>query len=51
MEENRYLHKENNHLNDWVSKIEISQLENNIIISGQPEQLWEPLSIYKGKSN
>ena len=41
MEENKMLRKENNHLKDRISKIEQIQLDNNIIISGQPEQPWE----------
>ena len=41
MEENKMLRKENNRLKDRISKIEQIQLENNIIISGQPEQPWE----------
>lgn len=42
MDENRCLRKKNNQLKEWISKIEMLQLENNIIISGQPEQPWEP---------
>ena len=36
MEENKMLRKENNHLKDRINTIEQIQLENNIIISGQP---------------
>ena len=41
IEENKYLHKENIALKDRVSKIELLQLENNVIISGQLEKPWE----------
>ena len=35
------MHKDNESLMDRISKIEMLQLENNVIISGQPEQPWE----------
>ena len=42
MEENKALKRENDKLKERVSQIEKSQLENNVLISGQPEQPWEP---------
>ena len=42
IEENKHLHKENDLLKDQITRIEISQLDNNVIISGQPEQPWDP---------
>ena len=45
--ENKQLHKENDHLIDRITKIEMTQLENNVIISGQPEQPWETYDLMK----
>ena len=42
LHENKLLHKENNELKDRISKIETLQLCNNVIITGVPEQQWEP---------
>ena len=39
--ENKQLHKENDALMIRLTKIETLQLENKVIISGQPEQPWE----------
>ena len=39
--ENKWLCKENTELKDRLTKIELSQLDNNLIISGMQEQLWE----------
>ena len=41
LEENRQLKKENENLQERITKIEIVQLGNNIILSGMPEQPWE----------
>ena len=41
LEENRLLKKENESLHERITKIEISQLGNNIMLSGMPEQPWE----------
>ena len=40
-EENKMLLKENTSLKDCISKIELSQLGNNVIITGMQEQCWE----------
>ena len=42
MAKNRSLCKENASLKDRVSRIETSQIRNNIIISSVPESKWEP---------
>ena len=47
LEENKILRKENNMLKDRLTQIEQIQLENNIIINGQPEQPWEPYELTK----
>ena len=41
MEENQQLHKENQELKDQLTKIELRQLGNNVIINGMDEQPWE----------
>ena len=45
--ENKQLCKENDQLIDRITKIEMTQLENNVIISGQPEQPWETYDLMK----
>ena len=47
LEENKLLRRENTKLKERLSQIEQSQLENNVIISGQPEQPWEPYELTK----
>ena len=47
LEENRRLRWENSDLRERISKIEMAQLNNNIIISGMPEQPWEPYEVTK----
>lgn len=47
LEENKKLRKENNMLQERLMQIEQTQLENNVIISGQPEQPWEPYELTK----
>ena len=47
MEENKLLRKENYCLKERKSKIEQIQLENNIIISVQPEKPWETYDLTK----
>ena len=41
LEENRLLKRENDHLQENITKIEIAQMGNNIMLSGMPEQPWE----------
>ena len=41
LEENRLLWKENHELKERLNKIELTQLGNNVIISGMQEQPWE----------
>ena len=41
LEENRKLEKENSDLQERLTKIEVTQLSNNIILSGMPEAPWE----------
>ena len=45
--ENKRLSKENIELNDRLTKIELSQIGNNIIISSMQEQSWENYAITK----
>ena len=40
--ENKHLRVECDGLKDRLSKIETSQLSNNVIVTGIPEQTWEP---------
>ena len=47
LNENKLLHKENNDLKDWISRIESTQLCNNVIITGIHEQQWEPYGATK----
>ena len=47
LEENKLLRRENIMLKERLSQIEQTQLENNAIISGQPEQPWEPYELTK----
>ena len=47
LEENRRLQHENNTLRERLSKIEMTQLDNNIIVNGMPEQPWEPYEVTK----
>ena len=47
LEENRQLQQENSDLGERISKIEVAQLNNNIIINGMPEQPWEPYEVTK----
>ena len=47
MEENKLLKRENDQLKDRICQIEKSQLENNIMISGQPEKSWELYELTK----
>ena len=42
IDENRLLRKENTSLKERITKIELNQVRNNIIISGIPERKWEP---------
>ena len=41
MDENKILKRENDKLKERMSKLEKVHLENNILISGQPEEAWE----------
>ena len=41
LEENHLLWKENHELKEILNKIELTQLGNNVIISGMEEQPWE----------
>ena len=41
LEENKLLRKENKDLKERLTKIELAQLGNNVIISGMQEQKWE----------
>ena len=47
LEENRRLQWENSDLREGISKIEMAQLNNNIIINGMPEQPWETYEVTK----
>ena len=47
IEENSKLRRENSKLKKWLTKIELSQLGNNVIISRMPEQPWESYSTTK----
>ena len=47
MEENKLLRRENDQLKERINQIEKSQLENNIIIIGEPEQPWESYELTK----
>ena len=47
VEENKLLKRENDLLKERISQIEKSQLENNVMISGQPEQPWESYELTK----
>ena len=47
LEENKMLKKENDNLKGRLSRIEQIQLSNNILISGIPEQKWEPYETTK----
>ena len=47
LEENRRLHQENSDLRERLSRIEMTQLNNNIIANGMPEQPWEPHEVTK----
>ena len=47
MEENKLLKRKNDQLKDRICQIEKSQLENNIMISGQLEQPWESYELTK----
>ena len=48
MNENKMLKRENEKLKDRMNKLEKLQLENNVLISGQPEEAWEPYERTKG---
>ena len=48
MDENKILKRENNKLKERMNKLEKLQLENNVLISGQPEEAWEPYNRTKG---
>ena len=41
LEENRQLKRENSELCERLTRIEVTQLGNNIILSGMPEAPWE----------
>ena len=45
--ENKYLRGECDDLKNRLSKIETSQLSNNVIVTGIPEQTWEPYECTK----
>ena len=45
--ENKYLRVECDGLRSRLSKIETSQLSNNVIVTGIPEQTWEPYECTK----
>ena len=47
LEENRLLWKENHELKERLNKIELTQLGNNVIISGMQEQPWEGYTMTK----
>ena len=47
LKENKTLKRENDKLKERISQIEKSQLENNVMISGQPEQPWESYELTK----
>ena len=49
LEENRSLRKENSSLREQITRIEISQMSNNIILSGMPEEPWESYESTKGR--
>ena len=50
MEENKQLKKkENKDLKERLTKIELAQLGNNVIISGMQEQCWESYSTTKDR--
>ena len=42
LEENKQLRQQNTNLMERLSKIESSQLSNNVMITGLSEQQWEP---------
>ena len=44
MDENKILKRENDKLKKRMSKLEKLQLENNILISGQPKEAWESMT-------
>ena len=48
MDENKILKRENDKLKERMNKLEKLQLENNVLISGQPEEAWEPYDRTKG---
>ena len=41
MDKNKVLKRENEKLKERMCKLEKLQLENNVLISGQPEEAWE----------
>ena len=45
--ENKLLCKENSSLKERMSRMESAQLCNNVIITGIPEQQWEPYEVTK----
>ena len=45
--ENKYLRGECDGLKNRLSKIETSQLSNNVIVTGIPEQTWKPYECTK----
>ena len=47
LNENKLLRKENDELKDRISSIESTQLCNNVILTGIPEQQWEPYEVTK----
>ena len=47
LKENKNLKRENDKLKERISQIEKSQLENNVMISGQLEQPWESYELTK----
>ena len=47
LEENRLLWEENHELKERLNKIELTQLGNNVIISGMQEQPWEGYTMTK----
>ena len=47
LDENKILRHENTSLKERVSKIESSQLVNNVIITSVPKQQWEPYEVTK----
>ena len=46
-EENKSLKREYQHLQECVNRLELSQLCNNIIITGMSEQNWQPYKTTK----